>query len=155
MNKAAHRLALVAVPSAVSLRLLSSLSRCYSVNSWAASERVVVRFREERPALVVVLCSRRDQAAMRGVASRLKTEQRPPLVVLVCDRGLPSDASVFLQESACDGILGLPLTDEELFDGMAQVLSGSRVVRGPVQRAGKLRRAVRRLSGSRASSEDG
>ena len=61
MKKAGHRLALVAAPSALSLQLLSSLSERYSVSSWGNPERAVVQFRQERPALVVVVCSRRNQ----------------------------------------------------------------------------------------------
>ena len=153
MKKAGHRLALVAAPSALSLQLLSSLSERYSVSSWGNPERAVVQFREERPALVVVVCSRRNQAQMRTLVQRLKTEQRAPLVGLVVERGVPGDAAAFLHASGCDGLLGLPLEGSALHTWVDQLFAGQRPVSGPRQRGGRLRRVAQRFSGSRASSK--
>ena len=155
MKKAAPRLALVATPSAFSLQLLSSLSERYSVHSWSASERVVARFREERPEVVVVLCSRRGASQMQELVRSLKTEQRPPQAVLIYEKGLPEDARVVLEASACDGLLGFPVSQEELYDWLGRVFAGERPVQGAAQKPSRLRRAVRRLSGSHASSGDG
>ena len=155
MKKAAHRLALVAAPSALSLQILSVLSKRYSVSPWSSSERVVSRFREERPALVVVMATRRNQSAMRRLVRSLKTEQRPPTAGLIFEKGLPEDAQTFLRESQCDGILGFPATDDELFSWMDEVLMGKSPVLGRLERPGKIRKVVRRLSGSRVSSGDG
>ena len=155
MKKAAHRLALVAAPSALSLQVLSTLSQQYAVSSWSSSERIVPRFREERPEVVVVLGSRRNESAMRKLVHSLKTELRPPTAVLIFAKGLPDDVQNFLEESQCDGVLGFPAGNDALLEWMEQVLSGKRPVHGSAAQPGKLRRAVRRLSGSRVSSRDG
>ena len=154
MKKASPKLALVANQSADALRVLSCISSRYEVSTWSLNERVSTRFREERPALVLVLSGRHELVRCSGVARSLKTERRPPLVALILGGGLPTNVQDLMRESLLDGVLGLPLKEAEWPGWLERVLSGDQPIEGPLRKESKLRQTVRKLSGFRAFSRD-
>ena len=154
MKKASPKLALVANQSADALRVLSCISSLYEVSTWSLNERVSTRFREERPALVLVLSGRHELERCAGIARSLKTERRPPLVALILSGGLPTNAQDLKRESLLDGVLGLPIEKAEWQSWFERVFSGDQPVEGSLRKESKLRQTVRRLSGFRAFSKD-
>lgn len=155
MKKAAPKLAVIGPQSAHSLRLLSALSPHYRVELWNPNERAVVAFRRERPELVLVLAKGHEMGRKGTLSHGLKTEQRPPLVAIIGTSGLPENPQTFMKTSLLDGMLGFPAEDALLIEWVQRTLAGEFPIAGTPHQKGRIRGAIRRLSGFRASSKDG
>ena len=154
MDSERPKIALFAFQNAEVLQLLSGLSDAYRVRLVSPSEDIIRVHRAQRFELVLFYARARDVRRFAGLSRRLKTEQKAPQVCLLCAAGVRGDPVSLLEAHLLDGLYGGVDESEKILGWIDRVRRAERPIEGEFGAPGKLRAALRKISGFRASSTD-